>query len=99
MLDVAALLRARGTSGARAARLRARGASAAAEERLEEVGERILIAEEILHLLFAHGPVASGPAHVDRPGSTLAAHVAERRFAARPALTRLRLFVHAPVRA
>ena len=34
---------------------------AAAKERPEEVGERILVAEEFVHLLFGHRAIAAGP--------------------------------------
>src|SRR5688500_14484984 len=94
MLDVPSLLRPRRPSLARAPSLRA----GAAEKRLEEVGERILVAEQLVHLLFAHGPVAAArPPHVDRPGA-FAGTAAAERAAAGPCLPLLlRLFVHPPV--
>jgi hypothetical protein len=95
MLDVASLLAARRPAARPAAF--ARPARAAAEERLEEIRERILIAEEILHLLFGHRPVAAGAAtHVDGPGAALTRGVAERRTRPRLSLL-LRLLVHPPV--
>src|SRR5205807_1858994 len=43
-------------------------ATCPAEERLEEIRERILVAEDPVHLFFAHRPEAAArPAHVDRP--------------------------------
>ena len=57
VLDVAALLRARRAPAApRAPRARA---AAAAEERAEEIRERILVPEQLVHLLFGHGAVAA----------------------------------------
>ena len=71
LLDVLALLRPGRPAAARPA---PRFAASAAEERAEEVRERILVAEEVLHLLGRHGAVAAaGPAHVDRPGILRAA--------------------------
>jgi hypothetical protein len=78
-------------------------AAAPAEERLEEVRERILGAEDLVHLFFRHRPVAAArAAHVDRPGAPLAAaaeRAAAKRRAARPAALLLGLLVHPPVRA
>src|SRR5262245_51830682 len=99
MLDVAPLLTTGRASCARPAALASSGATAT-KKRPEKVGERILIAEEIVHLFFGHRAVTAR-AHVDRPGAALAAHVAERRAGtARPwSLAGLRLLVHPPVRA
>ena len=73
--------------------------AAAAEERAEKVGERILVAEEILHLVGRHGAVAAArPAHVDRPG-ILRTAAAERAAAGEALPLLLGLFVHPPVRA
>src|SRR5687767_14498663 len=101
MLDVAALLAARGGAPAAWPPSGAFARTPAAEERPEEVGEGILVAEELVHLLFGHRPVAAaGSAHVDGPGvlAALAAE-AERRRAGRTVALLLRLFVHPPVRA
>src|SRR5262245_31093480 len=89
VLDVASLLRARRPrlppAPARLAR-----AAGAAEEGAEEVRERILVAEEVVHLFFGHRPVAARTTHVDRPGAALAGP-----RAARPRLTLLLgLLVH-----
>src|SRR6476620_10299471 len=64
VLDVATLLNPRRATGP----LPSAGARSAAEERLEEIGERVLVAEEIPHLLFGHGPVTTGAARVGRVG-------------------------------
>ena len=87
VLDVAPLLNPRRATGPLPS---ACARSAAAEERLEEIGERILVAEEIPHLLFGHRPVTTGAARVGRVGAA-----AEGRAPRLPLL--LRLLVHAPV--
>src|SRR3954454_3703344 len=99
MLDVLALLRSRRTPAASASAA-GLARSGAAKERPEEVGERIFVAEEVLHLLLRHRPVAAGAAHVDRPGAVLPGAAAAERIATGETLPLLlRLLVHAPVRA
>src|SRR5687767_6829120 len=102
MLDVLALLAARRPPPAtRAAGRIALAAATPAEECPEEVGKRILVAEEVLHLLGAHGPVAAaGAAAVDVPGLVVSGAAAEaERLAARKAVALLLgLFVLPPVR-
>src|SRR5688500_14381523 len=89
VLDVLTLLRPRraATSPCPSARLARTGPS---EERPEEVGEGVLVAEEILHLIRRHRPVTAGTAHVDGPG-VRSAGADERTAASLPML--LRLFV------
>ena len=99
VLDVAPLLRT-GRPALPGPRSLARP-TAAAEERLEEVRERILVPEQLVHFLFAHGAVAAGTAHVDVPGAAARARTRapERRAAGEALALLLRLVVHLPVRA
>ena len=82
-----------------AARFAAAGASAA-EERAEEIRERILVAEELVHLLFGHRPVPARAAHIDVPGAALRPPESPNGEPPGPSLALLlRLLVHPPVRA
>src|SRR5205823_10629597 len=91
LLDVAPDTR-RAAATTAAARLF--GADAATKEGVEEIGERIGVAEDFVHLVFGHRPEAAAlraaAAEMDVP-SALA------RVEAGGAAWRARLFVHPPV--
>src|SRR5262249_93994 len=100
LLDVAAVMRLRRARRAAAAAARARLArrAGASEERLEEIGERVVVAEHLVHLFRRHRPVAAlaaGPAAAEMGVPPAAAELT--RIEAGAAGARARLFVGAPV--
>src|SRR5688500_19222608 len=75
--------------------LSAAATARAAEERREEVGERIAVAEHLLHLFLRHRTEAARSAHVDVPGPPTTGE--PRPTSREPSPTTL--FVILPVRA